>query len=135
MKRFSPKCGIWLGATVLAAAGIVALTTVLPRYAGSGITEANYRRLVTGMTEAEVEKILGCPPGDYTDGRALYLRGHTSFPGLGEREWVGLRGSVVAWFREEDRRLVSAEFRKTLLWPQPSWPDRVKAYCRYALGL
>jgi outer membrane protein assembly factor BamE (lipoprotein component of BamABCDE complex) len=134
MKRLSTRCGIFLAAAV-ATTGGVALVTLLPRYTGSGITEANYRRIMTGMTEAEVETVLGCPPGNYTDGRALCLRAYTSFPGLGEREWVGLRGTVVAWFRVEDRRLVSAEFRETLLWPQPGWWDRAKAYCRYALGL
>jgi hypothetical protein len=43
--------------------------------AGSGITRENFARIKKGMTEAEVDGILRCPPGDYTAGRRQPLWG------------------------------------------------------------
>ncbi len=131
-RRLSTWCGVGLAAT----AGVVAMATLGPRYTGSGITRANYDCIAEGMTEAEVAAILGCPAGDYTGGRAMNFRCGMGVPfGLREQVWVGGNATILVHFREQDDRLAYKVFLKTYLWPEQSWFDRVKGYCRDALGL
>ena len=56
---------------LLGLAGMLVVTQLLR--AGPAITPASYERIREGMTEAEVEAVLGGPPGDYTNGRYVPL--------------------------------------------------------------
>jgi hypothetical protein len=47
----------------------------MPRRPGVGITRENFAKIEKGMTEAEVESILRCQPGDYTGGTRRVLWG------------------------------------------------------------
>jgi hypothetical protein len=57
----------------------------------SGITKENFDRIRDGMTEAEVEEILGGPPGTYTDRLVVVPMEGTSF----RRWWVGHEGVIT----------------------------------------
>lgn len=123
----------WVLTFALAAASIGAFA-VFSTSKGAGITQANCDRLVEGMTQDEVEFILNCPPGDYTDGRAMFFRCGMRVSGLVDTEWIGLQGTVWATFREADGRLVDKIFLDTYLWPPPNLLDRVKRLCSNVLG-
>jgi hypothetical protein len=65
----------------------------LPRL---GVTKANCARIKPGMTQEEVEAILGGPPGTYFDGR-LAAAGPTSAPPGGR--WGGTAMRRPWWWR------------------------------------
>jgi hypothetical protein len=72
----------------------------------------NHGRLQRGMTEAEVEAVLGCLSGDYTGKKADQLRtadptkqlsGDKATPPPGptvSRYWIGDRVAVRVWFHD-----------------------------------
>jgi hypothetical protein len=63
-----------LGAGLLALFGAAAfLLTVVVQRPGSRITRENYERIDNGMTEEEVNAVLGCVAGDYTGKKAAEL--------------------------------------------------------------
>jgi hypothetical protein len=76
------------------------------------VTEAAFERIEPGMTQAEVEAILGDPPGDYETGRrglVLNLYGNGVLMEGGRLEqWGGDEGFIQVGFGEED----------TVLWTQ-----------------
>lgn len=57
----------------------------------SGVTRANFERIEVGMTEAEVERILGGPPGVYTNRPDIQAQSGISF----RRFWYGDEGNIV----------------------------------------
>jgi hypothetical protein len=101
-----------LGVAALALLGLAALLFALfvPR-PGAGITRENFERIRTGMTEREVEGILGARSGDYSGGRAYIPASPLSRDtqslhrplGDGEgdtvlRWWAGEEVAVYVWF-------------------------------------
>src|SRR4051812_46918236 len=90
----------WLASITAVVGAIGAAMTHEP--AGSGITESNFNRLVVGMTEEDVERVLGCPSGDYTDQTALNFRCGLGAYGIQRQVWIGRRITIETEFREED---------------------------------
>lgn len=113
-----------LVAVVFLAALFPALT---PRRAdGSGITKANYDRIVKGMTQDDVEEILDCPPGDYTNGEAISDKCGMPIIGTRQFSWTGYAGDVDVRFSNKDGKVVNKNFMKTFLIPKPTWLERIK---------
>ena len=84
-----------VGAGVLALLGVAGFLVVWAVLrSGDRITEGNYERIREGMTLAEVEALLGGPPGDYTRGQADPLFITTSGDPANN---VWLRGTIHAW--------------------------------------
>jgi hypothetical protein len=86
------------------------------------ITAGTIGCIKEGMTQEEVEAIVGAPPGNYAGGRsfAVYLAG-PSAPRWGQRwestkvrgladlhaaEWVGDEAAVEVWFAQDGRACV-----------------------------
>jgi hypothetical protein len=68
------------------------------------VNRVNSERIKEGMTQAEVETILGGPPGDYRTlpRKALFFMDVTSWPpGLSVEMWVGDTGDVLVGFTAE----------------------------------
>jgi hypothetical protein len=120
-----------LGAGALALLGIAGPVALLIPRPGAGITRENYERIGKGMTEAEVEDALGCPPGDYTGGRyapPAYLPAGVGLliPDLNDpdfkwpkvAQWVGQDLAIEVWFAPDDRVAV-AVCRE--VFPVPGW--------------
>jgi hypothetical protein len=70
-------------------------------FRGDGITQANYERIQEGMTQYEVETLLGGPPGNY----ALFTYSERpwgfvfgNWPALVDRFWIGENGCVKVTF-------------------------------------
>ncbi len=61
------------------------------------ITEEACERVEVGMTRAEVEHLLGGPPGCYTN-RLIALCGTGSSDGTITCEWIGSEGMIVIHF-------------------------------------
>lgn len=80
------------------------------------------------MTEAEVEEIIGCPPGVYTDRRSVSWVYRGIGPPPPHSRWVGYEG--VAWVEltsDEPRRVSHKGYSP---FPPESYTDR----CRWVLN-
>jgi hypothetical protein len=111
---------------VVLLAGVLAALYSRPAAKGSGITKANFDRIVEGMSQEDVEEIFGCPPGDYTNGQALSFRCGIGIIGIRKKVWTGYGGDIEVNFRKEDGKVVDKFFMETALWPKPTWIDRIK---------
>ncbi len=112
----------------LAAAASLGLTVCVSVWQVSGphpVNRANFERIQVGMTQAEVEAILGCPPGDYAT--VDYLPEFCGFMILGATVWVSNDGDVRVWFDNEGR-VEQAYFFELLVRRPPSLLDRVRAW-------
>jgi hypothetical protein len=90
------------------------------------INQAGFDRITEGMTQREVEEVLGRPPGDYTDRRdpSYVLNWHK---GASHRleEWLSDDGLGLAGF-DEDGRVVEKDFFSADNWPERPWKERVR---------
>lgn len=67
MRRRRLQCNV-LGVAAFA----LLVAVLLYRYSGArGFTRQDFLAIREGMTLAEIEKVLGCPPGNYTTGRTV----------------------------------------------------------------
>ena len=76
---------------------------------------ADYERIREGMTEAEVEAVLGVPPGnyctDYTSRHTLWVQADTHFTDTAsceKRRWYSDTGFIIVQFRGHDPGTVAA---------------------------
>src|SRR5262245_30954410 len=63
-----------------------------------------YQTIKPGMSRAEVEKLMGGPPGDYTRGRysaGVIRRNFPNFPPTGWQMWTGSNGCFMIQFDED----------------------------------
>ncbi len=112
--RERPVRSWWVATTVL----LVSLGAVLPLACPrpSRITRENFERIQEGMTEAEVEELLG-PPGNYSYYEVRMSSGYYS-PEWIITYWAGDEGIIDIGFTDADPpRVFSKEFT-----PQPSPP-------------
>lgn len=79
------------------------------------IDHAHYLLLSDGMTEAEVEKLLGVPPGNYDGYVERSQFWHVEY--LGEdivdyypRVWAGRRGTIRVYFVKDSKGITSRDF-------------------------
>jgi hypothetical protein len=100
---------------------------------GPGITRVNFGKIRAGMTERDVEDLLGCPAGDYREGEVLGWR-----PAAGgwqaeeityRRSWFGNDLFIHVQFDESDR--VVGAFAVETWSPNPPPVQRL----RHWLGL
>jgi hypothetical protein len=97
----------WLAAASLLSIVLGASLFTL-RQPRPGITRENFDRTEVGMTEDEVEAILGGPPGTYTDRPIVVVIEGVMF----RRWWIGDEGVVtieLTW--DEPRRVAHKRFR------------------------
>ena len=69
-------------------------------------------RIQPGMSLAEVEGILGGPPGNYT---GLFLKKDVSIPltvagSTSRKQWIGTRGVLIVFFDEQERVITRMYF-------------------------
>jgi hypothetical protein len=103
---------------LLAAALLLAPT---PRRA-SAITRENFDRIQVGMTKADVEAILGGPPGKYTD-----RPDPVDYHGISFRHWwIGDEAviTIEMWGGDADRRVYNKTFTP---YPAGSFADRCRS--------
>src|SRR5262245_62049938 len=101
------KCRLlWLaGAAVLSL--IVCAILLSAHRTGPGVTRENFNRIQVGMTEAEVEEILGGPSGFYTNRPVVVPMEGTMF----RRWWIGDEGVLTIELTfDEPRRVGHKEF-------------------------
>jgi hypothetical protein len=76
------------------------------------INTQTFEQICPGMTVAEVEAILGVPPGDYTGGKVKIYheevregvrRGNVVGPGDHYTEWVGEEIAVLVWLDDDGK--------------------------------
>jgi hypothetical protein len=81
---------------------VLGFATVLLRaqHPRPGITRENFDRIQKGMTRAEVEEILGGPPGTYTDRYKIIVL-DIDDTSLGRCWWVGDEGFLSIWLTDD----------------------------------
>jgi len=93
---------------------------------GHRITRVGYKQITAGMTQSEVEAILGVPPGDYAGGKArhptLELPPGEGSPLWRREDWRSNEASIAVFF-DPDGVVVN----KVGTWwaSEASWSDRV----------
>jgi len=100
-----------------------------PAAKGSGITKANFDRIVEGMTQQDVEGIFGCPPGNYTNGQAfsgISMKYRMKYEGIRREFWTGYGGDIEVAFSKEDGKVVAKHCMETEIILKPTWLDRIK---------
>jgi hypothetical protein len=97
------KKWLWFGT---AAIFLLAMYSVLrPGVPKHNINLASIEKIKAGMTLAEVEEILGVPPGDYTTTPTTSLS--DGWMGPGDKEWAGDDGVISVWFDPQGRILAA----------------------------
>lgn len=127
--------GIWLRRASLFVVGSLVLfvLAILAGYClnflGDPVNRANYRRIAAGMTEQEVESLLGWGQ-EYSDRPDF-----SDFQGT-QLTWCGDEYSVVVWFDEDGRVVHKKEYEWVpwKAWDQRSWDERVYRFFRLELG-
>ncbi len=73
----------------------------------SGINRANWRKVRDGMTEADVTKIFGCPPGTYTATPVAPNENLAHYPPRDgyDRVWHGEGCTIVVRFDGQGRKM------------------------------
>lgn len=91
---------------------------------GPQITELGCARLRIGMSEKEVEFILGCPAGDYRNRNVSYpaVVSRVSDGNEYSKLWRGNHGEIVVYFAPRSD-LTKAKVRQTFFHPSipPDW--------------
>jgi hypothetical protein len=82
----------------LAVALAVAWGLALATASRSHVTRENYEKIQEFQTRAEVEGILGGPPGDYTRGRFRPSAENLNGGWFERLEWVGSDAVIWVWF-------------------------------------
>jgi hypothetical protein len=89
-----------------AAALVAAMLLPLCRADGAGVSWTNYCRIQPGMTRAEVEQLLGVPPGGYCAERTRLASDPPLAPELeGGELWVTDNGGIVVAFDDSGRAI------------------------------
>ena len=107
-----------------AGVGVVAL---LPR---CPINEANFAKIkVVGMSQAEVESLLGGPPGAYTSRPYMFGRSRIVPTGTAAtKEWLGDGGLIFVDF-DKDAKVFNAHFQEVTFLREDFF-RRVRRYLR-----
>jgi hypothetical protein len=122
--------GLWLGVAAAAiAVGIVGLVLLLPPR-GERSTWDAYEAIRDGMTETEVEALLGGPEGDRSIYRTSFCIAMTAdereafHSKLVIKEWINDDALILVGFDQEGR--VAQKFATANRGGPPSWLDRVR---------
>jgi hypothetical protein len=108
---------ILLAVMVAAVAGVVCLLRVRTADPAHRVNPYTATRVCLGMTQADVERVFGGPPGDYSS----EMRGHHAEgvpdrpPRLRREDWTGDEGGAVVYFAEDGR---VADY---VLWIEPNY--------------
>jgi hypothetical protein len=124
----------WKVALLLAAGcallGVAGWALLRPPAPSARINEAAYERIEDGMTPAEVEAVIGLPPGDYRSDPAR-PRAYAEFmPQQGVRvlEWVGDDSNIQVRVDERTGRVVSKIMGEPLPSPLRAAWDQVRSW-------
>lgn len=115
---------VWVVACLALAVGLGIWFVTRPH----PVNETNFNRIRVGMTQAEVEAILGCPPGDYATRPWMADAFEEDYQEPDRLEtWASDWGYIRVRFDKSDR--VSAkELRDQFPIPQPGLLDRLRAW-------
>jgi hypothetical protein len=99
----------WQGQIAILAVGMLGISLLgtrmvwqSPHFRVCADEEAR-NRITDGMSEVEVEEVLGGPPGDYTTGPYnIALGGIMGNGATHSREWLTDEGGIVVYFDEMD---------------------------------
>ena len=110
--------------TVTAACAVPAILVVVLVAFRPDSLEEQVKRIQPGMTEPEVEEVIGIAPGDYSRSVRVKIQRSGSTSGTdGQVRWYWDDATVVVWFNP-DGQVLRSEFRP---YPLSIW-DRVSIW-------
>jgi hypothetical protein len=111
MRNLLRRRWFWLGMAFIVIA-IAAGQQLIP-FANPRISQAVCEKIREGMTESDVEELIGAPAGDYTTGpvtRAPCLgTGYVVVECETRKEWISDQGAIVVRF-DQNKKVVLAQF-------------------------
>jgi hypothetical protein len=95
-----PKGRKWLAVALVGTSAAFAIIVVFLQVAGNNcvLRLQQLERVTPGMTRAEVEALLGGPPGDYRTDVERFSFSHLSLYMLWSEDWIADEGKVSVWF-------------------------------------
>jgi hypothetical protein len=114
---------LWTG--IAAGLAVALYFLVRPPAPKHNFDRTSFEKINKGMTLAEVEAILGGPPGDYTT-RPTISECDVGW-GPGEKEWVSDEGAISVWFDPEGR-ILGASFSPVFLRTDLTWLERLQMW-------
>jgi hypothetical protein len=125
-----------LGLAVFLLFGLISLVFLVPMPVPKPlvrVNQAQFQRIAEGMTEAEVEDLLGGPPGDYTWGRTYVIcdsmASYAMFDGEEVEEWRSDDAIIRVYFGPEGT-MVRKKSEDFLWMPPPTIAERVKDWVK-----
>jgi SmpA / OmlA family len=120
----------WAGVAAVAVLGLVGhVGQRLLRHAQMArhINEDRFQQIRPGMTEGQVEAILGGPSGDYSTEPIVWASGMQRLPWNPERAqaWTGNEGIITVWF-DADGRVTVKHFQPVSTVPTPTPWRRIR---------
>jgi len=98
---------VWIVRLLALAGTVLLLAWIVSRDAGRRLNREGFSQLRLGMTQAEVESLLGGPPGNYGryDDRfaEMTMEGYERPPGSVERVWCDDAHRFEIYFDQEDQ--------------------------------
>jgi hypothetical protein len=128
-----------IGIVVIAIMGACALAFVLYSETRLRINLDTFDQLSLGLEKSEVEAILGCPAGDYSNGtlaplrnRQLYRKvdwdGKNNYSRRASEDWCGNEATIRVWFNA-DARVAMMEILSRREPDCSTW-DRIRCFFR-----
>jgi outer membrane protein assembly factor BamE (lipoprotein component of BamABCDE complex) len=127
-RRLLVLAGVVLAAAVLVPAGLELHAYRQKGARGRPIDWEHFERIKEGMSRAEVEALLGGPPGDYHTENIFYCSFGVTLDGQFER-WSGNEGAILIRFDKQDR-VQRHVFMGAMSLPPPPLAERVRAWLR-----
>ena len=127
-KRLFILAGVALAAAVIVLSALEVHAYRQKGARGRPIDWEHFERIKAGMSRAEVEAILGGPPGDYHTENIFYCSFGVTFEGRFEW-WSGNEGAILIRFDEQDR-VQRHVFMDAMSLPPPPLAARVRAWLR-----
>jgi hypothetical protein len=100
------RCRLWISVSILAVVAVglfVGGWLMLPK---PRINEESFGRIKIGMTQAQVEEIIGAPPGDYGVSKCELDVWHSDsmrLPAWTCKQWLGQHDAITVWLDAEGK--------------------------------
>ena len=118
---------LWLGLLIcLGTLGLLACLG-LP---GPRIDQGSFEKIQTGMTQQEVENLIGCSPGNYNGRWRIFHDGGLEGSDDRYKEWVGQEMAILVWL-DGDGKVSRKESLSLGMTRRDSFLDRLRRLLRW----